>query len=64
MSKPYITISGVIFGVIALLQAWRAAMQLPVQVGTHEVPVVVSWVAAVVAGSLAVWAFRSTRVHR
>lgn len=59
MSKNYVVVSGLIFGVVALAQVLRAAMQLPVQVGGFEIPVWASWVAAVVAGSLCVWAFRS-----
>ena len=59
MSKNYILVSGLVFGVVALAQASRALMQLPAQVGSFEVPVWASWVAAVVAGSLCVWAFRS-----
>lgn len=61
MSKNYIVVSGLIFGVVALAQVLRAAMQLPVQVGGFEIPVWASWVAAVVAGTLCVWAFRSQR---
>jgi hypothetical protein len=59
MSKTYITVSGAVFGVVAVVQALRAVMQLPVHVGSLEVPVWASWIAAVVAGGLAVWAFRS-----
>jgi len=59
MSRSYITVSGAVFGVVAVVQALRAVMQLPVHVGNLEVPVWASWIAAVVAGSLAVWAFRS-----
>jgi hypothetical protein len=59
MSKTYITVSGAVFGVVAVVQALRAVRQLPVHVGSLEVPVWASWIAAVVAGSLAVWAFRS-----
>ena len=61
MSKNYIVVSGLIFGVIAVAQVLRAAMQVPVHVGGFEIPVSASWVAAVVAGSLCVWAFRSQR---
>ena len=59
MSNKYAVVSGAIFGLIAVLQAIRAFVQLPVNVGSFEIPVAVSWVAAVVAGSLCVWAFRS-----
>jgi hypothetical protein len=57
--KTYNVVSGAVFGFIALAQAARAAMQLPVQVGDFAVPVLGSWVAALIAGSLCVWAFRS-----
>ena len=59
MSNNSIVVSGLVFGVVALAQAARALMQLPVHIGSFEVPVLASWVAAVVAGSLCVWAFRS-----
>jgi len=59
MSNNYVVVSGLVFGVIALLQAFRALTQLPVQVGSVEVPVWASWVAVVVAGALCAWAFRS-----
>lgn len=59
MSKNYNVVSGLVFGVVALGQASRALMQLPVHVGSVEIPVWASWFAAVVAGSLCVWAFRS-----
>ncbi len=59
MSKNYIVVSGLIFGFIALAQASRALMQLPVHAGSVEIPVWASWVAAAVTGSLCVWAFRS-----
>ena len=56
----YRTVSGFVFGLIALLQGIRAVMQVPVQIGTTTIPVWVSWVAVVVAGSLCVWAFQSS----
>ena len=59
MPSKYVVVSGVLFGVIAVFQAVRALNQWPVQVAGFDVPVWVSWVALVVAGSLCVWAFRS-----
>ena len=61
MSNKYAVVSGAIFGVVAVLQTIRAFIRLPVHVGSFEIPVAVSWVAAVVAGSLCVWAFRSNK---
>ena len=57
MSSKYFVVSGALFGVIALAQLYRAVTQLPVQIGSVEIPVWVSWVAVLVAGSLCAWAF-------
>jgi hypothetical protein len=35
--------------------------ELPVRVGSTDIPVFASWIAALVAGALCVWAFRSRR---
>jgi hypothetical protein len=59
MSRNYVGVSGVVFGLIAVAQIARALAQLPVHVGAFAVPVLASWVAAVVAGGLCIWAFRS-----
>ncbi len=56
----YRTISGVVFGLIALGHGIRAALQVPVQLGSTSIPIWVSWLAVVVAGALCVWAFRSS----
>jgi hypothetical protein len=55
----YRTVSGVAFGLIALGQGTRAALQVPAQVGGTSIPIWISWVAVVVTGALCVWAFRS-----
>jgi hypothetical protein len=59
MPSRYVVVSGVLFGVIAVLQAVRALYELPVLVGGVQIPGWASWVAMVVAGGLCVWAFRS-----
>jgi hypothetical protein len=61
MQSTYALVSGVIFGVVALIQAIRAFNEWPVQVGPFAVPLWFSWIALIVAGSLCVWAFRSAR---
>ena len=55
----YRTISGVVFGLIALGHGIRAVLQVPAQLGATPIPMWVSWLALVVAGALCVWAFRS-----
>lgn len=59
MSNKYIVTSGAIFAIVAILQAVRAAEQIPVILGSFSVPVAASWVAALVVGALSLWAFRS-----
>jgi hypothetical protein len=59
MQSKYALVSGSVFGLVALLQAIRAFNQWPVQVGPFAVPIWFSWIAFVVAGGLAIWAFRS-----
>jgi len=61
MSNKYPIVSGVIFGLVAILQAVRAMNHWQVQIGALEIPVWGSWTAMVVAGSLCAWAFRSRR---
>ncbi|MFL6584171.1 MAG: hypothetical protein ACJ8KU_06605 [Chthoniobacterales bacterium] len=53
----YRTISGVIFVIVAVLQAIRAVMGIPVRIGATELPVWPSLLAAVVAAALGFWAF-------
>lgn len=60
----YRTISGVVFGLIALGHGIRAALQVPAQLGSTPIPIWISWVAVVVAGALCVWAFRSAEQRR
>ena len=59
MPSKYAVVSGVLFGVVAAIQAARALYQWPVHVAGVDIPVWGSWVAVAVAGSLCVWAFRS-----
>jgi hypothetical protein len=59
MKSNYALVSGVVFALVALLQAGRALAAWTVQIGPLNVPLWFSWIAAIVAGSLSVWAFRS-----
>jgi hypothetical protein len=49
----YSRLAGVIFGVVAILQLWRALAGWPVTIGQTAIPVWASWVAFVIAGGLA-----------
>lgn len=59
MRDTYRLVSGIVFGIVAILQLVRAISEWPVQIGPYAVPVAFSWIAFVVAGALCVWAFRS-----
>lgn len=61
MQNAYTLVSGIIFGIVAILQAVRALNQWAVQVGPISVPVWFSWVAVCVAGGLCLWAFMARR---
>jgi hypothetical protein len=59
MTSKYAVVSGAIFGVVAVAHAVRALYEWPVQIGSLDISVWVSWVAMVVTGSLCAWAIRS-----
>jgi hypothetical protein len=61
MSSRYVLVSGIVFGLIALAQLFRAVNQVPIQVGSVGIPVWVSWVAVVVIGGMSIWAFASRK---
>ena len=56
--EGFLTVSGTIFGVIALLHLARLVAGWPAHIGTFEAPMWLSWVAVVVTGYLALSAFR------
>jgi hypothetical protein len=60
-TKPYLTLSGVIFTLVALGHLLRAVNGWMFRVGDYDVPQAASWVAVIVAGSLAAQAFRLLR---
>ncbi|MBT2144003.1 MULTISPECIES: hypothetical protein [unclassified Rhodanobacter] len=61
MQGKYALVSGVVFGVVAVVQALRLFNRWLVQVGPFAVPVWFSWIALLLAGGLCIWAFLSGR---
>jgi len=59
--RRYEQVSGAFFSLIAIVQLSRVVLGWPVQVATIAVPVWASVVAFLIAGSLAIWAFRASR---
>ena len=60
-SKFYLTLSALIFAVIAVAHLTRAIEQWMIVIGAWTVPVALSWVGAIAAASLSVWAFSLAR---
>lgn len=56
--KNYLLISATIFALVALLHALRLATHLSVQVGSAAFPLWGSWLGAIAAAALSIWAFR------
>lgn len=59
--KRYLVISGVIFGLAAVGQLVRLILQMPVHIGTLNVPVWPSAIGFLVALAMCLWAIRLAR---
>ena len=57
-NRSYVLVSGSIFGIVAVLHVVRLVARWPFQVGPWTLPVALSWLAIIAAGSLSLWAFR------
>ena len=60
--RRYAVVSGVFFTVMCGAQLMRLALRWPVTVAGYDVPLSFSVAAALIVGTLAVWAFRSRGV--
>ena len=58
--QTYVKVSGVIFGVVAAVHAWRLYRGFGIMVGSHIVPTWASIASVVVAGFLAFTALKKT----
>ena len=56
--KPYLVVSGLVFGVVALIHLLRVVGGWSFVVDGWSAPMWVSWVGLLVAGLLCGWAFR------
>ena len=59
--KPFTAIAAVIFGLMALLHAYRLVTQFQVIVGSHTIAQEVSWIGVIVAVVLSFGLFREAR---
>ena len=58
--KTYSLVVGIMFALVALAHALRIYMDWTVMIADWSVPKSVSWIALIVAGGLAFFAFRFT----
>lgn len=56
--RQYVLVSGVLLGLITCGQLLRLAFRAQVMVAGVEIPLWASAIAALIAGTLAAWAFR------
>lgn len=56
-AKAYLIITGILFGIIAVVHLLRLIYQWPVQIGLVNMPVWASCAGLLIAAVLCVWAF-------
>ena len=60
-NRPFTLIAAVIFALMALVHLYRIVTHFQIILGSHPVPLWVSWAAIVVTGLLAAMLFRESR---
>ena len=51
LARPFTLIAAVIFGLMALVHVYRIVTHFQIIVGSHPMPMAVSWIALVVTGA-------------
>ena len=59
--KSYLTLSALVFAVVALAHLARALAAWTIVIGPWTVPIALSWIGAIAAGILSSWAFSLAR---
>ena len=57
-NKPYLIVSGIIFGLSTIGQSMRLIFQIPVQIGAINMPVWSSVIGLIVVSPMCIWAIR------
>jgi protein-S-isoprenylcysteine O-methyltransferase Ste14 len=60
-TKPFTLIAALIFALVALLHVYRLFTQFQVVLGSHEIPMWVSYVGVLLPGLLAIMLYRESR---
>jgi uncharacterized membrane protein YecN with MAPEG domain len=53
--KTGLRVASILFGLFAIGHLVRLIKQIPVQVGSHQIPMTLSWVALIIAAILCIW---------
>lgn len=61
--RPYLIVSGILFGLVALGHLLRLTYEVPAQIGEWTVPLWLSVIVVIVTFSLFAWAFRLARTQ-
>jgi len=63
MSSPTtgLRVASIVFGIFAIGHLLRLLNQTPVMLGSHQVPMGVSWVALILAAILCIWMWRLSK---
>jgi hypothetical protein len=59
--KSYLTLSAVVFAIVALAHLIRAIEAWTIVIGAWTIPVALSWIGAIAAAFLSGWAFSLAR---
>ena len=59
--RTYLWVSGVLFGVVAVVHLLRVAYAWPVQIAGATVPLEASWLGLIAAAGLSAWAISLVR---
>ena len=59
--RPFTLIAALIFAIMAFVHVYRLATDFQIVVGTHMIPIGVSWIATAVTALLAIMLFREAR---
>lgn len=59
--KPFTLIAAILFGLMAVLHAYRLLTHFQIIAGSHTIPIGASWVAVIVLAVLSYGLFREAR---
>jgi hypothetical protein len=63
-TKVYLMVTSAVFFLVAVLHAIRLCYQVPVHIGSVDIPVWFSWTGTFVAAALSLWGFIAGRRYR